>query len=81
MALSLARYQEAIGGIPNEDSRVQYQCSYALTLLQKGKRVEALSILKSVFAANPIYREVVTRVAKAEPDIFSPQSIEMVLSL
>jgi len=81
MALSLAQFQEAIGRIPNEDSRLQYQCSYALTLLQKGNRAEALSIFRSVFAANPTYREAVKRVARAEPDKFSPQLIEMVLSL
>jgi uncharacterized Ntn-hydrolase superfamily protein len=81
MALSLAQFQEAIGHIPNEDSRLQYQCSYALTLLQKGNRAEALSIFRSVFAANPIYREVAKRVARAEPDKFSPQLIEVVSSL
>jgi uncharacterized Ntn-hydrolase superfamily protein len=81
MALSIAQFQEAIGGMPNEDSRLQYQCSYALTLLAKGNRVEALSIFRNVFAANPIYREAVRRVARAEPDNLDPQLIELVLSL
>jgi uncharacterized Ntn-hydrolase superfamily protein len=80
MALSLAQFREAIDDVP-EDSQLQYQCGYALTLLQKGKRVEALSIFRSVFAASPVYREVVARVARAEPSKFDPQSIEMVLSL
>lgn len=59
--------------------RLQHQCFYALSLLNKGKADEALTLLKSVFAANPRWRDVVTRVASVNSDEPYAQMLEKIL--
>ncbi|MBU3143803.1 DUF1028 domain-containing protein [Clostridium sp. CF012] len=63
---SIKQFTLAVNKIPNEDSRVQQQFYYALSLLKCGLKDESISLLKSVFTAEPIWKEVASRIAKAE---------------
>ena len=63
---SIKQFTLAVNKIPNEDSRVQHQFYYAMSLLKCGLKDESNSLLKSVFTAEPIWKEVASRIAKAE---------------
>jgi uncharacterized Ntn-hydrolase superfamily protein len=63
---SIEIFNSALNSIPNEDSRVQYQFYYAITLLKCGLKNESISLLKRVFTASPIWKETAARIAKAE---------------
>ncbi|MCB2299281.1 DUF1028 domain-containing protein [Clostridium tagluense] len=63
---SMDQFNFAVNKIPNQDSRIQYQFYYAMSLLKCGLKDESISLLKSVFAANPIWKELAIRIAKSE---------------
>lgn len=63
---SIEQFTTAVNKIPNEDSRLQHQFYYAMSLLKCGLKNESISLLKSVFEASPIWKETAARIAKAE---------------
>lgn len=63
---SIKLFKRATNSIPNEDSKLQYQFYYAITLLNKGLQDESIALFKDIFSINPIWREVALRIAKAE---------------
>lgn len=68
IALSIEQFNQAVSKMPNEDSRLQNQCAYGLSLWSKGKVEEARVLLQKVFATDPRWHEVARRVAKVNPD-------------
>lgn len=63
---SIERFNIAVNKIPNEDSRLQHQFYYAMTLLKCGLKNESISLFKSVFTTSPIWKVAAARIAKAE---------------
>ena len=80
IALSMEQFNEAVSKIPNIDSKLQLQVQYALSLLDKGKEDEALPLFRQVFAIDPVWREMVMRVARVNPDKFYSQMLDRILS-
>jgi uncharacterized Ntn-hydrolase superfamily protein len=63
---SIEQFTFAVNKIPNEDSRIQYQFYYAMSLLKCGLKDESISLLKIVFTVNLLWKDVAARIAKAE---------------
>jgi uncharacterized Ntn-hydrolase superfamily protein len=72
---SIEQFNTALNKIPNEDSRLQHQFFYALSLLKCGLKNESIALLKRVFEASPIWKETAARFAKAESNEFLSQII------
>lgn len=66
IASSIEQFNIALNEIPNEDSRLQHQFYYAMSLLKYGLKDQSISLLKSIFEASPIWKETAARIAKAE---------------
>ena len=66
VASSIERFTNAVNEIPNEDSRLQHEFYYAMSLLKCGLKEESISLLKRVFTTSPIWKETAARIAKAE---------------
>lgn len=85
IALSIEQFNEAIREVPNEDSRLQYKYQYGTTLLGKVLNTDheaaALDILREVFAAAPIWREVIKRTVSVHPDQFNAEVLERIATL
>jgi uncharacterized Ntn-hydrolase superfamily protein len=68
IALSMQLFDAAVSQIPDVKSRHQHQCFYSLALFNIGKKEEAIAKLQAVFDADPMWREVIARVIRANPD-------------
>lgn len=66
LASIINEFTNALEKIPNEDSKLQHQVNYAMSLLKLGFEDEAISLFKITFAANPIWKKTAARIARAE---------------
>jgi uncharacterized Ntn-hydrolase superfamily protein len=68
IARSMQQFDDAVNRLPDVKSRHQNQCFYSLALFNIGKKDEAIAKLRAVFDADPMWREVVARIIKVNPD-------------
>ena len=68
VAIAREQLNEALAMIPDIECRLEHQCEQAVLLFNIGRIEAALDIFKQVFAANPVWREIITRDASIVPD-------------
>lgn len=78
----MAREQldEALSSVQDTECQLEHQCNHALLLFNLGRTEQALGILGQVFAANPIWREIIARDASLEPDEPYSHQLNLILA-
>jgi len=61
-------FNEAVTMIPNEDGRQQQKCYFALSLLSNKQTDEAVTIFNELFESDPMWQELVARIAQVNPN-------------
>ena len=80
VAIARERLNEALAMIPDIGCRLEHQCEQAVLLFNIGRIEEALDMFKQVFAANPIWREIITRDASVVPDKPFAKQLDRILA-
>lgn len=68
VVIARRRLSEALSMIQDVECRLEHQCEQAVLLFNLGRIEEALEMFRQVFAANPVWREIIMRYASLNPD-------------
>ena len=80
IAVAIEQLNKVLGDIQGIECRLEHQCNQAVLLFNLGRTEKALEIFRQVFAANPVWREIITRDASLDADKPYAKQLDRILS-